>query len=640
MFEKLFTPITIRGLTLKGRGMWSACGTRFTSNRHVTDRHIAYHVARAKGGCPLNMIECTGVHEGSDGYMFLSLAKDEYVPDLKRLTDAVHEVGGKIGIQIYQAGLGTCFDPDVELLMPDTISLETMEDVRQSFGKATRRAIEGGVDLIEVHCAHQYLLHSFLSPAFNHRTDEYGGSLENRAKFPIACIKMVRDNMPDDMPLFIRTSLKDDFVEGLSVEDCIQFCKWAKNVGVDALDLSRGNMSSPANQFEVPPIDLPRGFNLELAERFKKETGMITIGVGRINDPEFAEKALEKVDMVVMSRAQMVDPEFMNKCREGRVQDIVRCIGCNEGCLDGFADLSMPHISCTRNPQLGREAEMPILPAKEPRTVLIAGGGPAGMMAAKILKEEGHTPILCEASNKLGGAFLLAGSIEREAEMKIATEESGEQLFRQGVDIRLNTTVTPELIKEIHPDAVFCCIGAEPITLPFAAGKKNVFTAQDVLTGEAKVSGNVIVIGGHGTGIEAAEFVALADRGNKVTILERETAYATDMGSARRYALNRILPEEGIEIVVNANVSDITDGKVLADVNGEAKEFPCDYIIMAVGVRSRDCSELKSICHELGIGFEVLGDAKKALRAFEAYNDGFEAAIRMNDPDYIKKISQ
>ena len=224
--------------------------------------------------------------------------------------------------------------------------------------------------------------------------------------------------------------------------------------------------------------------------------------------------------------------------------------------------------------------------------------------------------------------------------MRIATEQEGEQLFRQGVDIRLNTPVTPELVKEIHPDAVFCCIGAEPIKLAFAVGKKNVCDAQDVLTGEVKVSGNVLVIGGHGTGIEAAEFVALQDKGNKVTILERETSYATDMGSARRYALNRILPEEGIEIVCNANVADIAGGKVIADVSGERREFPYDWVVMAVGVRSRDCSAIEKACRELGIGFEAIGDARVAKRAFEAYNDGFEAAIRMNDPEYIKKITQ
>ena len=222
MFEKLLSPITIRDVTINGRAMLSACGTRFSDDRIVNDRHIAYHVAKVKGGCPLNMIEVTGVHPGSDASMFLSLAKDEYVPGVKRLVDAIHEAGGKAGIQIYQGGLGVCFDSECPMLMPDLMDEEEILDVIEAFGHAARRAVEAGVDLIEIHCAHQYLIHSFLSPAFNHRSDEWGGPFENRVKFPLACIKKVRENIPEGMPLFIRTSLQDDFLSpGLSVEDCL-----------------------------------------------------------------------------------------------------------------------------------------------------------------------------------------------------------------------------------------------------------------------------------------------------------------------------------------------------------------------------------------------------------------------------------
>ena len=221
MFEKIFTPIKIRDLVLDSRVVMTAMGTRFTDNHLVNSKHIAYHVARAKGGCTLNMVEVSGVHDGSDAIMFLSLARDEYVPEMKRLVDAIHEVGGKCGIQLYQGGLGVCFDSDAAMLVPDAMSLEDIHEVRIAFGEAARRAVEAGFDLIEVHCAHQYLLHSFLSPAFNHRSDEYGGSFENRAKFPLECLEIVRKNMPDGMPLFIRMNLKDDYVDGLSIEDCL-----------------------------------------------------------------------------------------------------------------------------------------------------------------------------------------------------------------------------------------------------------------------------------------------------------------------------------------------------------------------------------------------------------------------------------
>ena len=335
------------------------------------------------------------------------------------------------------------------------------------------------------------------------------------------------------------------------------------------------------------------------------------------------------------------DSQFFKKVREGRLDDINRCIGWNEGCLDGFANLEMPHISCTRNPQVGLEGECPIEPAAEPKTVLIAGGGTAGMMAAKILKQEGHNPIICEASDKLGGALLLGGAIERTSEYRKAIESSARQLERAGVDIRLNTTVTPELIKQIKPDAVFCCLGAVPETPDFAKGKVNVVQARDVLAGKVHVGGKVVVIGANGTGIMAGEFVKLADpERNDVTLINRAIVVGVDLGSARKQAHATILEDESLKQSVSTDVTDIVDGKVIGVRDGETVEFPYDYAILATGCVSKAYADLENACAQLGIGFEVLGDAKEVRRAFEAAAEGFAAARRMNDPEYIKKITK
>lgn len=629
MFEKIFTPIKIRDLTLRSRVVMTAMGTRFTDNHLANDKHIAYHVARAKGGCTLNMVEVSGVHDGSDASMFLSLARDEYVPGMKRLVDAIHEAGGTCGIQLYQGGLGVCFDSEAAMLVPDILSREEMEEVRIAFGEAARRAVEAGFDLIEVHCAHQYLLHSFMSQAFNHRTDEYGGSFENRARYPLECLKTVRENMPEGMPLFMRMSLQDDYVDGLSIEDCIEFCKMAKGVGVDVLNLSRGNMISAANKFEVPPIDLPHGFNLQMASRVRRETGMITIGVGRINDPYFAEKVLEDdlVDMVAMSRAQLADPEFMNKIREGRIKEIDRCCGCNEGCLDGFANLDMPHITCLRNPAVGREADCILTPTDNPRTVLVAGGGMAGLMAARTLYKRGHKVILCEASGRLGGQFILAGSTPRKLDMKKAAVEMGEQILDLGIEVRLNTPVTAELIKQIRPDAVFDCIGSTPIVpgIPGTDGA-NVADSHDVIDGRATVSGKVVVIGGGMVGAETAEL--LVEKGlEPPTILEMRSAVCSDMGSARKYCMMEALDNDKIRCVTDIRVTEIRSDRVVGEKDGETLEFPCDYAVIAVGSRSCDSSALQAACDELGIPMITAGDAKEARRALEATREAFDAAL-------------
>lgn len=311
MFDKLFTPITIKDMTLRNRIIMPAMGTRFTEDRFVNEKHIAYHVARARGGSALNIVEVSSVHALSAPKMFLSIAEDKYIPKLKELTDAIHAEGGKAGIQLWQGGLAVSMDQTAMILLSsDTelapgftvpgISKEMIAEVVDCYGKAAARAVAAGFDCIEFHCAHNYLPHSFLSDGLNHRTDAYGGSLENRARFPLECIRAIRASMPEGMPLFMRIDAQDDgFGEaGLTVEDTITFCNWAKDAGVDVLDVSRGNIVTAASKYEVPPLDLPRGFNVDNAARIRKGTGMLTIGVGRINDPQQAKDILEadKVD--------------------------------------------------------------------------------------------------------------------------------------------------------------------------------------------------------------------------------------------------------------------------------------------------------------------------------------------------------
>lgn len=654
MYPKLFSPITIKGMTLKSRVIMPAMGTRFTEDRFVNDKHIAYHVARAKGGSALNIVEVTSVHDLSSPKMFLSLAEDKFIPKMKELTDAIHAAGGKAGVQLWQGGLAVGMDQTAMILLPSDTELAPgfklpgidkamIEHIVDCYGKAAARAVQAGFDCIEFHCAHNYLPHSFLSDGLNHRADEYGGSLENRARFPLACIRAIRAAIPDDMPLFMRIDAQDDGFgdAGLTIDDTVTFCKWAKEAGVDVLDVSRGNIVTAASKYEVPPLDLPRGFNVDNAAYIRKGTGMLTIGVGRINDPQQAEDILaaDKVDMVVMGRAQLADPDFCNKCREGRVDEIDRCVGCDQGCLDGFADLNFPHITCLRNPAVGREAECAaaMAPTKEPKTVLIAGGGMAGLEAARTLKKKGHHPILCEASDALGGQFVLAGKAPRKEEMEIAVGDMARQVRAMGVEIRLNMPVTPELIADIRPDAVFNCIGAQPLVpnIPGADGA-NVVNSHDVLAGNVKPSGKVVVIGGGMVGMEVAEL--LAEQGCTVTDLEMLKEFCADLGSARKICVTESIYAAGITPVTEVTVKEIQPGKVIGEKDGETVEYPCDWAVLAVGSRSRDGSALEQACRKAGIGYIALGDAARARRAMDAVRDAYDAALRIDDPAFMADI--
>ncbi len=654
MFENIFTPIKIRGMELKHRIIMPAMGTKFSGNTSfVTPTLIHYHEARVKGGSALNIVEVCSVHTPSAPRHFLSISEDKYIPGLKDLTDAIHAEGGKAGLQLWQGSLAVGMDQTAQILMasdtplgPDLIvpgiNRDQIKEIVTCYGTAAERAVKAGFDCIEFHCAHNYLPHSFLSGGINHRTDEYGGSFENRIRFPLECIREIRKNIPEDMPLFMRIDAHDDYLEnGLTIEEVIEFCKLAGKAGVDVLDVSRGNVISAANKYEVPPIDIPQGFNIENAARIRKETGMLTIGVGRINTPQLAEQILEddKVDMVVMGRAQLADPEFCNKVRSGNLEDIDYCIGCDQGCLDCFADVECPQITCLRNPAVGREEECRIIKTNKPETVLIAGGGIAGLEAAIVLRQRGHRAIVCEASDRLGGQFLTAGEAPRKGEMKAAVIAMGEKAKRLGAEIHLKTPVTKELIEEIKPHTVFNAIGAESL-IPDIPGADlpHVVNSHDVLDGKVKVSGKIVVIGGGMVGMEVAEY--LAEKGCTVTDLEMMKEFCADMGMARKICVQESIVKAGIDTVTEITVTRIEKGKVIGRKDGITMEYPCDYAVMAVGSKSRDGKEIEEAARKIGAGYMIIGDAGLARRALNAVREAFDAARTFDDPEIYAHITK
>ncbi|MEG1383730.1 MAG: NAD(P)/FAD-dependent oxidoreductase [Oscillospiraceae bacterium] len=640
MFDKLFAPIKIRGMELRNRIIMPAMGTRMASETgEITGRLIAYHTARAIGGSGLNIVEVASVHTPSAPAHFVSISDDSKLEGHTKLTAAIHAAGGKAGIQLWQGSIAVSMDPKAKMFvvsdMPfgkftvPAITKSEIEEIVECYGAAAKRAAEAGYDCVEFHCAHNYLPHSFLSAGFNRRTDEYGGSFENRARFPLECIRAIRANLPDSMPIFMRIDAHDDYLQnGLSIEDVIAFCKLAGDAGVDVLDISRGNIITAASLYEVPPIDVPRGFNVENARRIRRETGMLTVAVGRINAAEQAEEILEqdKADMVVMGRAQLADPEFANKAKAGRVDDIVHCVGCDQGCYDGFCDVAnRPFITCMRNPQIGHEEEWPLTLADNPKKVLIAGGGMAGMETAMVLKKRGHKPVIGEESDKLGGQFLIAGRAPGKAEMTDAAISFGEQVMRAGIKVRFNTSVSAAVLDEEKPDEVVIAIGATPI-VPKLDGmdKKPCYQAQDVLSGKEHPMGSVCIIGGGLVGMEAAD--ALATEGHSVTVLEMREIAGADLGSLRKIAVMQKMAALKVNIKTKTTCVGISENGVSVDCGGVSDTVPCDSVVLAIGARPNDSEELVGLCCEKSIPCHIIGDAKKARRALDAIYEGFEIA--------------
>lgn len=640
-FNNLFNPIKIREMEIRNRVEFPAMGTKMsTEDGYVTEKLIDYHVARALGGNGLNFTEVCSVYDKANPKDFLGICDDKYIPGLKKLADSIHEAGAKAGVQLWLGGMAVGSDPTAKMIVPSDVpikgtdyvipgaSLETIKECVKAFGDAAKRAVEAGFDTVEFHAGHNYTPHSFLSGAFNKRTDEYGGSLENRSRFLIECIEAIRNNIPEDMPLFMRIDAHDDCVEnGLTIEDVIEFCKLAKTAGVDVLDISRGNFTTNAVKYEVPPVDLPRGFNVDNAARIKKETGMITVAVGRINDPEQADEIIRsgKADMVVIGRAQLADPEFCNKAYRGDVDSIVRCVGCNQGCYDGFVSTEMPHITCLRNPALGKEKEYALVKTDNPKKVLVIGGGVAGLEAALTLKKRGHNPILCEASDSLGGQFALAGAAPRKEEMKEAAIAMGEMVKREGVEIRLSTPVTADVINEISPDEVIIAIGSAPIKLNIpGADLPMVRSSHDVLAGKVSASGDVVVIGGGLVGLEVAEYIA--EKASKITVVEMLDQVAKDLGDLRKICVMESIAEDGIRTITSAKCVEIKENSIVIDKEGTLEEIPCDSVVVAIGARSRDFSEIENLCNEKEIPCHVIGDAIRARRALNCILEAVDVA--------------
>lgn len=636
MFDQLFAPIKIRDMELKNRIILPAMGTRMADDKgFVTDKLVAYHAERAKGGCGLNIVEVAAVHTPSAPAHFVSISEDCFIEGHKKLTDAIHEQGGKASIQLWQGSIAACMDPRAQMLVVSdmnfgghtipAITKEQIQEVIACYGKAAARAVQAGYDCLEFHLAHNYLPHSFLSGGFNHRDDEYGGSFENRCRFPLEVIDEIRKNIPEGMPLFIRIDAQDDMLEGgMTIEDTIRFCNIAKEHGVDVLDVSRGNIITAASMYEVPSIDVPNGFNIQNAAKIRKETGMLTVGVGRINTAKLANELIEsdQVDMVVMGRAQLADPEFANKAHDGRVDEIVHCVGCNQGCYDGFTDvMNRPHITCMRNPMIGHENEYTFEQADEAKNVWVIGGGVGGMEAAQVLKARGHNVTLFEASDHLGGEFLLAGEAPGKAEMKEAAKEMGRQTERR-VLVKKNTTVDANMIKEGNVDAVVIAIGANPIEIPIEGMDTlpHAF-APEVLRHEVCPKGRVAVIGGGLVGLETAD--TLASDGCQVTILEMKDAIGSDLGSLRKIAVMMKMAQLQVDMRPNSRVCKFTnEGIVLEDGSTVA----CDFAVFAVGYKAKDSEDLVQACQDKDIPCYVIGDAKRARRAIDAIAEGFEVA--------------
>ncbi len=619
-------------LTLKNRFIMPAMGTHLADeNEFITRGFIDYHVARAKGGIGLNITEFSCVHPTSRQAHLPGVYDDKFIPGLARLAEAVHNAGGKICLQLWHAGRQTSSSITGQSIIapssiPHVIFRETplemtkqqITEIAEAFGDAAIRAKKAGFDAVELHGAHGYLLNQFMSPYSNTRTDEYGGSLENRTRFAVEVIKNIKQKVGLDFPLSYRISANEHVPGGLTIEDTKLAAKMLENAGADVLHVSNGLFE--CLQHTIAPIDVPVGFNIPNAAAIKSVVNIPVIAVGRINDPMIADQLLEegKCDFVSLGRASLADPEFVNKAKEGRYDDIIKCIGCNQGCVGGQCP-DPEHVgpACLRNPATSREKEYEIKPAEVKKKVLVIGGGAAGLEAATTLKRRGHEVILCEKNSSLGGQFFLAGKAPTKGEMAEAALQMGRIAERGGVEIRLNTEVTSEMIEQINPDEIIVASGSKPFILPVPGHDRlGVVTAHDVLRGSVEhVEDTVAIIGGGLVGVETAEL--LTSQGKKVIIVEMLDEIAKELVHTRKIFALDFINRHSIKTYTNSKCIEIKDRSIVIERDGTTEEIEgIGTVVMAVGSKA-DTSVVEMV-RNANYPFHVIGDALQARKAINA----------------------
>lgn len=636
--NNLFSPYKIKNLELKNRAIMPAMGTVYSNiDNTVSDRLVAYTSRRARGGSGLIITEICAIDERGKGFPAeLGIWSDDFIPGLSKLAGAVHKEGARSALQLHHAGRETFAaaakgTPEAPSTIPSVVLRQKCEEMStdrigfivKAYADGARRAKEAGFDAVEVHGAHGYLITQFLSPLANQRSDSYGGSDENRSRFMLEILRAVRSSVGSDFPVIIRISADEATKGGYD----INFMKWLApqlvKAGADVIHASVGVMASPGG-LSVASMNTEANFNIFRAKEIKSVVDVPVIAVGRI-EPQAADDAIARgdADLVAFGRANLADPDYVNKVKAGNIDDIRKCVSCNQGCIDRISFEGKP-MTCTFNPECGREYLGEIQKSASPKNVWVIGGGPAGISAAMYAAKRGHKVELFDRGTDLGGQIHPASMAPHKEIFYDWFNWAKRELAKENVKIHCSTEVDEQKIRSAAIDYAVIATGALP-SVPEVPGIKgsNVYDARDVLMGTVPVKGSVVILGAGFVGMETADF--LIEKGVNITMIEMNAKHPVKNYTAHEYWLHYRLRKAGVETKLGSIVTGIEGSTVnYKDETGE-HSITADSIVTAMGAKPE--TDIVSSFDKLGIKYKIVGDAVKPRRLIEAIHEGALTAL-------------
>ena len=662
-FRKLFEPYTVKSMTLRNRIVMTPIGTNFAEHTgEVNERIIDYYKQRAKGGTGLITIEAASVYspQGASGAYQLRIDHDNYIPGLYRLCESIHDCGSKVSILLNHAGSAangkmTNIQPvsasDIPSRVggdiPRALTTDEIYTIVNKFAEAAKRAVTAGFDAVEIQAGHGYLLNQFLSPTTNDRTDEFGGSKENRARFTTLVLKAVRETVGENIPIFLGISADELAEGGNTLDDTLEIVEYFKDY-VDVFDVSAGLTCSIQYQYDADY--LPDGWKSYMSKSIKEKTGKPCQTSGNIREPEVANRILEdgEADLIAIGRGLIADPEWVNKVEFGNECDIRKCISCNIGCAGHRIGLNQP-IRCTVNPAVNTGEDYMKQKVNKPCNVVVIGGGTAGLEAACTAAEVGCTTFLIEKKAELGG---LASVISKIPDKKRLADFPNYMIHRAGrlhnLFIFKNTSATAELVKSLNPDIIVNATGSVP-TLPPITGLHdlvdkdgtNVATVLKMIERlneypEDMTGKKVSIIGGGAVGLDVMEF--FTERGAEVSMVEMLPMIGNGLDPVTKCDTNAKMAKYHVKQMTNTALQEVKNDRfIVKNPEGEIEEVPFDYGFICLGMRANTpvLSEIEEAFSDTNVEIVNIGDSKRARRIIEGTEEGRNILNVLARHDYL-----